>query len=129
METSIFLAKLVGLYLLIIAIVLNARRDIFLKSVMAYCANPGLIITGGTLSLLGGLAVLIGHPIWTLDWRGLITILGLLTFIKGIVHLACPEFVFFLASNIIQNKHYYFIYLLIIALIGLYLSAKGFSTG
>lgn len=128
MEVSIFLAKLFGLYMLIVAILLTIRQDLMQKVSETILSNTGLLMFSGALNLLGGLSVLIGNPVWGLEWPCVITILGLLMIVKGIMRIGFPEVVARIATSILQNKNALTTILLITALLGLYLTVQGFST-
>ena len=43
------------------------------------------------MTLAAGLAIVLTHNIWTADWRVVITILGWLFVISGIVRMALPQ--------------------------------------
>ncbi|HEX2579236.1 MAG TPA: hypothetical protein VHK67_02405, partial [Rhabdochlamydiaceae bacterium] len=73
MELSVFLAKLLGVYMLIVAVELILRRHEFEGAVRDFASSKGLIVFSGSVSLILGLAVAIGHPIYEFNFRGLIT--------------------------------------------------------
>ena len=51
------------------------------------------IMIGGVISLLIGLPVIILHNIWTTDVLGVITYIGWMSTLKGVVRIAFPSFV------------------------------------
>lgn len=124
MELSLFLAKLLGVYMLIIAALwvcckkqLEAtRRDVF--------STPGLLALTGVFSLLLGLAIVIGHPVWEASWRGVITLIGAIAIFKGIMRLAFPK----VAEKVITSSFQkgYWALFIVILLLGLYLTYHGF---
>jgi uncharacterized membrane protein HdeD (DUF308 family) len=90
MSTSIFLAKLIGPILLVVGIglILNAASyrslaDEFLKS-------PALIFLSGWLTMPAGLAIVLTHNVWAADWRVLITLLGWVGIVAGVIRLSLP---------------------------------------
>jgi hypothetical protein len=88
MELSLFLAKLLGLYLLIIAGLWTLQKEQVDRSVIDFSSSRGLILFSGVLNIIIGLAIAIGHPIWEFNWRGLITFLGYLILFQGIMRFA-----------------------------------------
>ena len=91
METSLFLAKVLGLYLVIIipAVVINRKHlHTFVDELTRSIALSYVL---GFFALVVGLLVVITHNVWTLDWRGLITLLGWLAILKGVLRLYIPE--------------------------------------
>lgn len=91
MVLSIFLAKLLGIYFLIIAGAWLVRKDPFDQSIKEFISSRGLIFLSGLMNILFGLAIAIGHPIWQLNWMGLITLLGYLMIFKGIFRVIFTE--------------------------------------
>src|SRR5579885_3255115 len=90
MELSIFLAKFLGLYLLIVSADLLLRRHELEGAVKDFASSKGLLVFSGSISLLAGLAIVIGHPVYEANWRGLITLFGYLLIVKGIMRVAFP---------------------------------------
>ena len=90
MGLSIFLAKLIGLYLLIIAADLFLRKREIEGAVKDFASSKGLLVFSGSRSLILGLAIVIAHPIYELNWRGLITLLGYLLILRGALRVAFP---------------------------------------
>jgi hypothetical protein len=125
MELSIFLAKLLGIYMLIVALELAARRHEFEGAVRDFASSKGLIVFSGSVSLILGLAVVIGHPIYEFNFRGLITLLGYLLILRGMWRMAFP--------TRIQKKlavcfhRGYKECLIILIILGIYLTYSGFN--
>jgi hypothetical protein len=125
MEVSLFLAKLLGIYLLIIAVVAIANKRqvmIFIKDILS---SPGLLAVLGIFNILLGLAIVIIHPIWEWNWRGLITLFGYLSIIKGIVRFGFPNLCRLDLKTF--EKGYWIIWPLLLIL-GVYLTYAGFFT-
>ena len=124
MMLSIFLAKLLGIYLLIVAVELIFRRKELEAAVKDFASSKGLLAVSGSLSLLFGLAIVIAHPIYTMDWQGLITLIGYLAILRGIMRIT-------FAARIQKNlsaffHHWYWVMLLIIIILGVFLTLCGF---
>jgi hypothetical protein len=96
MTNSTLIARLMGPVLLIMGIgtalgllgVGMAAGDY--TSVMREMADPALSILVGILTLLAGLAIVNAHNLWVSDWRVIITILGWLAIIRGVLSLLFP---------------------------------------
>ena len=91
MELSVFLAKLFGLYLLVVAALWAVRRDVISKSIDDFFASRAMMFMSGLIALAVGLAMAISHSVWELNWRGLITLFGYLSIAKGIARIAFPD--------------------------------------
>ena len=76
MDTSLFLARLFGPMLVVLAIGLLARQDSWRAMANDFVASRPLLFLSGFLTLLGGLAVVNTHNVWEGGWPVIITILG-----------------------------------------------------
>lgn len=125
MELSIFLARLIGLYLLIVAADLLVRRREMEGAVRDFASSKGLLVFSGSISLLLGLAIAIGHPIYERGWRGLITLLGYLLIFRGIMRVAFPTRLQKRIGSLFHRG--YWVILLILLILGVYLTYEGFN--
>ena len=91
MQTSLFLAKLIGPFLLAIGAGMLANRVGYRAMAQELIRSRVLIYFAGILALLSGLAVVLTHNMWTADWRILITLIGWLAVIGGLFHIVFPE--------------------------------------
>ncbi len=91
MELSIFLARVFGLYLVIAGFLYFTRRHFIEKAISEFYDHNALILTTGVINLIIGLLIVVGHNVWTWSWVVVITILGYLTLIKGLVRLFAPD--------------------------------------
>ena len=126
MVLSIFLAKTIGLYLVIVSTALMLKADEFKPMMLEMLKNPSLVSFSGILTLIFGILIVVSHNIWVMDWRVIITILGWLTLLKGIMRLFYPEFVMKKATKCVENKASYNIMMLITLFIGLVLLYFGY---
>lgn len=127
MGLSLFLAKLIGLYLLIVAAIMFLRRKEFEVAIKDIMASEGLLVFTGIINIILGLAIAIGHPIWELSWRGLITLLGYLSLVKGVGRLAFPVEVEDLTKRLLARKSWgYWAIVGVMVLIGAFLTYHGF---
>jgi uncharacterized membrane protein len=90
MSTSIFLAKLIGPVLLVVAAGLFVHQTAFRAIAQEFMRSPALLYLSGVLPLVGGLAIVLNHNVWVADWRVIITILGWLAAISGAVRILLP---------------------------------------
>jgi hypothetical protein len=64
MTLTIFIARLVGCYCVVVALAMLARRRETIATINAMVDDPGVIMLAGVIALAGGLAVILGHDIW-----------------------------------------------------------------
>ncbi len=90
MELSLFLAKLFGIYLLIVSVLWAVRGKVISDVIEEFFASRPMLFLSGLLALAVGIAMVISHSVWELNWRGLITLIGYLTIVKGVVRIGFP---------------------------------------
>ena len=104
MQTSIFLARLLGPLLLLAGagIVLNPKS--FRTMAGEVVRSVTLVYLFGFMDLAAGLAIVLTHNVWVASWRVLITLIGWLLLIRGAVRIVAPEIVMGYAAKVIRNK-------------------------
>ena len=91
METSLFIAKLIGPMLLVIGAALLINRDHMREMATDFLEHRGLIFLAGVLTLFGGLAIVLTHNVWEAGWPVAITILGWLLVVGGAFRILFPD--------------------------------------
>ncbi|WP_068471011.1 hypothetical protein [Candidatus Protochlamydia phocaeensis] len=124
MDISLFFAKYFGLYFLIIGLIGLSRRNQVEPAINHLFTHPGLMALSGISKLLFGLAIVLIHPIWEWDWRGVITFLGYLGIVAGIIRLSFPESMKTFDLKVFSNA-YWFIWTIVL-LLGIYFIYHGF---
>ena len=125
METSIFLAKVIGLFGAISTLAIMVRYKTFLEIEAEAAKNSILIYLSGFLVLILGLLIVVSHQVWTRDWRVAITIFGWLFLLKGIIRIFFPETVKKLFEKK-RNDRRFIIAQAMFFLFSLFLIYKGF---
>jgi uncharacterized protein YjeT (DUF2065 family) len=125
MDISLFLAKLLGLYFLIVAILCIFRKRQMATTGKELASSRSALAVSGEISLLFGLVIAVDHSIWEMSWVGLITLLGYLLILKGILRFAFPARVKELMAKV-SNGGYWLICLIMLA-VGAYLTYCGFT--
>jgi hypothetical protein len=90
-QTSIFLAKLIGPLMLAVAVGLFINTAGYRAMAQEFLRNPALLYLSGVLTLTAGLAIVLAHNVWVANWPVLITIVGWLAMIGGVLRTALPE--------------------------------------
>lgn len=93
MTLSIFLGRFLGLYLIIVGFFYLFRRNFIQKAADQIFEKESLIVITAVMSLIIGLLIVLGHNIWELNWKLMITILGYIALLKGLVRLFIPHHV------------------------------------
>ena len=126
METSIFIAKILGPVCLIIAMWLVFKREAYLRMMEDYFKNSALVYFGGMLPLVIGLIIVLCHNVWTADWRVIITIYGWGGIIKGIWILFFPNSVSRFIEVYQKSKTLVIVQTVFIIAIGIVLTIGGY---
>jgi hypothetical protein len=90
METSIFLAKFWGWYLILFFIILSFKPT-RIKQIFDFLKDPKFVILASFLAIIIGLLNILFHNIWETDWRIIITLLGWIALLKGFVMFVFPK--------------------------------------
>lgn len=126
MDASIFLAKIIGLNFLIFGITLIINKTTFQSLLEDFIDHPALILFGGFINLVLGSMIVVSHNIWVADWRIIITIIGWLLFIRGIVWLTIPNAMVRWVRKMAENLTPFYIASLVSIIIGIVLCYYGF---
>jgi|SRR5262245_53075340 uncharacterized membrane protein len=89
--TSIFLARLIGPVLIAIAVGMLVNKDHYRRMAEEGLRSHVLIYVTGVLTMAAGLAIVLTHNVWALNWRVLITLIGWLFLIGGAVRIVAPQ--------------------------------------
>lgn len=125
MDWSPVLAKFLGIYLLIIVTIWLTRKKSFEKAIQDVILSDGMFALSGAIHIIIGLMIAILHPIWTVDWQGLITLIAYSSIVQGIVRLAFPTQS---RRNILKSlQKGYWIWIVVAGSLGLILTYNGFT--
>ena len=92
MQSSLFLARLIGPVMLVIGLAVFANQRGFRDMAEEFMASRALMFLSGFLLMPVGIAIVLTHNIWAADWRVLITLFGWLNVIGGALRLFGPPF-------------------------------------
>ena len=90
MQTSIFLAALIGPVMLIAAVGMLLNPASHRAMSLAFLDSPPLIYLSGVLAMIAGLAIVLYHNVWAADWRVIITLFGWAGAIGGAAWMLSP---------------------------------------
>ncbi len=126
MDRSKFLARLMGPTFVAIALGMLINLGTY-QSMITEALHPGVLLyLSGLLSLLAGLAIVNLHNRWFMDWRVIITVLGWLMTIGGVIRIVVPQVAIMIGLTIYSGRAPMIIAALIIGTLGIFLSFKGY---
>lgn len=124
MDTAMFLAKFWGWYLIIFFVVLsfNPRR---IKQIFDDMRDQKFAILAAFLAIIVGLVNILLHNVWEADWRLIITLIGWLALMLGLLVLSFPKWavngLVFLNIKLVQ------VFYILLLLTGIYLLNIGYQ--
>ena len=128
MDTSLFLAKLIGPIFVIVGIGLLLNGDRYRAVVDEVMSSHTLLYIFGAIALTGGLAIVLTHNIWVWDWPVIITIVGWLMIVRGSLRIVIPQQVEDLARKMVARwSEVLLISGLLVITLGAFLCWKGFA--
>ncbi|MDP8234357.1 MAG: hypothetical protein P9M06_06120 [Candidatus Saelkia tenebricola] len=126
METSLFIAKIIGPCCIIVSIGIMLHRKFFQKIMEDYFKNSALVFFGGIFALIIGFVIVLTHNVWTNSWPVIITIYGWCGILKGIWLIVFPNSVLKFTQLYAKNTTFLLIQAIIIIVFGLILTHLGY---
>jgi hypothetical protein len=126
MQTSIFLAQLVGPVLALMGLFVTIHPKRVEAMGREVLHSPALLLMAGLLALVPGLAIVLTHNIWAADWRGLITVLGWVMLIAGASRILLPGLMQRMGDSMLQNRALIMVPGLLMLVLGGYLVWVGY---
>lgn len=127
MQTSLFLARLLGPMFALVGLALLLEPQRFCALLRAFIESPVLVYLAGFLGLLGGLALVLAHNLWSLDWRLLVTLVGWLALVRAVVAILRPQWIVSIGSRLLDRPAVFVAAGAIDLAIGLVLSYVGYA--
>ena len=125
---TVFLARLFGLYCLIVAAAMLPQPEAFVSLVHAFVADAPLVLIAGVFTLFGGLALVLLHNYWSGGALPvIITLIGWLTLIKAVVLVVLPSNKLIALYGGVSSTHILISGSLTL-LLGIYLTVSGFRS-
>lgn len=82
MNTSIFLAKALGIYLIFMSIAFLTREESLKTRLNLMMSNQAFLMAPGVVATIIGILLVVSHNFWVEDWRVIITIIGWMALFK-----------------------------------------------
>ena len=125
---TVFLSRLFGLYYILVALSMFLHKQTDVQTVTALIQNAPVMFVVGIFTVIGGLAMVLGHNIWSGGAVAVVvTLIGWIILIKGLLFLFLPaekEAQFFLTR--LHYEQLFYLYVAISVVLGIYLTYGGF---
>lgn len=93
MNTSIFLARVLGLYCFIVSMVLFYNRQSVKAMIMEMVSQRAVFFLVAIITLIFGILLVVSHNIWVLGWPVVITLMAWVALLSGVIRLAFPDYI------------------------------------
>ncbi len=127
---TIFLSRLLGLYCVLAGLSLVTHKQTTVETMEALVRNPPALFIVGVMALGAGLAIVLGHNIWSGGpLPVVVTLVGWISLIKGLFFLFLPPEA--AVGLLIGGLHYeqlFYVYSSIALIFGVYLTYGGFRS-
>jgi hypothetical protein len=127
MAQSKLIAGLIGPVLMAIGVTMLLNRDLLPRMAEQIAQDAGLILLSGMLLLLAGLAILRVHNVWSGGWRVLVTVLGWLAIVGGLVRMWFPQLAAPIVSAVSVGASALVVGGLVMLALGAFLSYKAYG--
>lgn len=118
---TLFLAAIIGWYLVIIGLFLLIRQEDAKAAAANVLANRGLYLVLAIFTLIVGLLLVLGHNIWLWAWPVIVTVIAWLVLISGLLRLFFPDTAVRIGNSFLARPHAMNIAAVIMLIIGLFL--------
>lgn len=102
-DTSKFLAKVIGIYQIIISAMMLMNMNRFTSMIYILITNAPLMLIIGSFTLILGILLVVSHNIWQWSWRIIVTLVAWIVLLKGISIILFPEFIDKITILFVQN--------------------------
>ena len=126
MQTSIFLAKLMGPILALAGLAMLINRKGLDALAEEFLRSRALFFLLGLIDFTVGLAIVLTHNVWVADWRIIITLLGWLLLARGVVRTLAPDQIKPLGTKLLKNQNVMAGSVAVVLVLGLVLSFFGY---
>ena len=124
-----YLGRLIGLFLLIAALSMLLDRDSIIEMVTALIDDRALLLIVGLIALGVGLALVLGHNVWSAGLFPLVvTLFGWSQLLRGLLLLLLPAETQIAFFQLMRFEDFFYVYAGIPLVIGAYLTYAGFTS-
>ena len=124
---TIYLGRLIGLYCVLIALVMMSHKETTVETMTALVHDGPLLFSISLIGMVAGLAIILAGNAGS---RGalpvVVTIVGWIAFIKGLVFMFLPPATSLTYFEALHYGKFFYLYMSITLLIGAYLTFASF---
>ena len=129
MEAAIFIARIFGIFYLVVGTGIMLNRRFYRKFMEDYFKNTALVFFSGIFALIGGTVIVLLHNVWVAGWPVIVTIIGWAALIKGVWIIVFPDSVSKFMAAYRENENLLMIHAAAALILGAILTFFGFFCG
>jgi hypothetical protein len=103
MEVSILVAKILGITYGVLGLGILLNSAYYKKVFGELMKDSGFMFFGGITSLIVGFLIVNAHNVWVKDWTVVITIIGWMVLLKGVLIFVAPKFLIKFSRPMLAN--------------------------
>jgi hypothetical protein len=126
MDTSLFLARLLGPTMLVMGLGLLVNRSTYRNLSLEVLDSRALLFIAGLIAFVAGLAIVLTHNVWVAGWPVIITIFGWASLFAGIVRIVFPDQVAQLGRRAADSQGFLLFGIVLYLGLGAWLSYAGY---
>ncbi len=126
MENAIVIARIIGPFFIIVGLGFLFNLKNVQKVMEDFSKNAALLYMGGVMALFFGLLIVQFYNVWKLQWPLIITILGWMSLIKGVVLIVFPKAIIKWTESYKKSTTPVIVHLVIALALGIFLTLKGY---
>jgi len=125
MDLTLFVAQVVAVVYLSVGVGILVDKKYYAKLMDGFMKDATAMYLGGFIALVAGFALVTFHNDWVKSWEVLVTIIGWLALVKGVMLLAFPTTMVKMTKSMLSAKNLNVMALIVVAL-GLVFGYFGF---
>ena len=126
MDLTHFIARLLGAYMIFGGLFYLFRPENAKEAICNIMQTTGLRLFIAFFGLLMGLAILLAHPVYTFGLGGVVTLLGVVMVVRGLLEMFAPHLLTKAVDALLQEPRFQFMSLIVLGL-GVCLSYFGWN--
>ena len=127
MATTLFLAKMLGLFFIITGLAALLTRKHFIHVVKDMFKNTFNTFLFGVLLLVIGLLIILQHNVWHGALNIVVSLVGWYIVLEAVCYLFIPRKAMKKAMKLMKYKGFYYFGMLLDLILGIYLICAGFG--
>jgi len=127
METTLFLAQILGLFSIILAVAGILRRQMIVHVVNDFLKDRSLAFVVGVAEVVAGLLLVLTLSTWATPLEVALGVLGWLILLEGVFYLFAGKRALKKVMRIFDNVSAYYFFAMLYLLLGVYLTYVGFG--